>query len=295
MGTPDFAVPSLERLFADGHEVVGVFTKADKPVGRGMKLAQSAVKVALNGRSPLFQPETFKDGEALKLLRELAPEVIVVVAYGKLLPREVLELPPYGCVNIHGSLLPHYRGAAPIQRAVLNGETVTGVTSMYMSEELDAGDTIFTAITAIDENETAGELFDRLAPLGAELLSETLAAIEADIAVGMPQDVEQATYAPPLTRDMAVIDWTKPAREVHNLVRGLNPWPIARATFGGTEFKVFATAVVEASGAAGTILEAGDGGLTVACGEGAVIIKELQVPGGRRMAAGDYLRGHAVL
>ncbi len=298
MGTPDFAVASLERLIADGHDISAVFTQPDKPQGRKMKLTPPPVKqVALTHHIPVYQPETFKNESQLPLLRELAPEVIVVVAYGKLLPQYVLELPKYGCINVHGSLLPKYRGAAPVQWMVLNGETTAGVTTMYMDRGLDTGDILLTRETAVGENETAGELFDRLAALGADLISETLSRLPQGIA-RTPQDDSQSTYVSVLDKSMAVIDWTQPAQQVHNRIRGLDPWPVALTTRGGVRLKLFQSRMTDRSAQvpAGTVVEAdAKTGLFVACGDGRVLqITEVQMVGKKRMPAGDYLRGHAM-
>lgn len=298
MGTPDFAVASLERLIADGHDIAAVFTQPDKPQGRKMKLTPPPVKqVALTHHIPVYQPDTFKNESQLPLLRELAPEVIVVVAYGKLLPQYVLELPKYGCINVHGSLLPKYRGAAPVQWMVLNGETTAGVTTMYMDRGLDTGDILLTRETAVGENETAGELFDRLAALGADLISETLSRLPQGIA-RTPQDDSQSTYVSVLDKSMAVIDWTQPAQQVHNRIRGLDPWPVALTTRGGVRLKLFQSRMTDRSAQvpAGTVVEAdAKTGLFVACGDGRVLqITEVQMVGKKRMSAGDYLRGHAM-
>ncbi|SHH50181.1 methionyl-tRNA formyltransferase [Sporobacter termitidis DSM 10068] len=297
MGTPGFAAVSLRRLYEDGHDILAVFTQPDKPQGRGMKLACCPVKeLALAHGTPVLQPTTLRDGETLYLLHALRPDVIAVVAYGRLLPEEILRLPPYGCINIHGSILPKYRGAAPIQRAVLNGETETGVTSMYMAPEMDAGDIIMIKKTPIGDDETSGELFERLSVLGAELLSETVAALENGTAARTKQNDGEATFAPPLTKELAPLDWTKRAREITAQVRGLNPWPVATACIGGAAFKVFKARGRECpSGKApGTVISAEADGIEIACADGTVTILELQAPGGKRMAAADYLRGHPI-
>lgn len=298
MGTPDFAVGSLERLIADGHEIVGVFTQPDKPQGRKMKLMPPPVKqLALAHDIPVYQPETFKNESQLALLQELAPEVIVVVAYGKLLPGYVLDLPKYGCINVHGSLLPKYRGAAPVQWMVLNGEKTAGVTTMYMDRGLDTGDILLVRETAVGENETAGELFDRLAAMGADLISETLDRLPEGIE-RTPQDDSQSTYVSMLDKSMAVVDWSKPAQQVHNLIRGLDPWPVALTTRDGGRLKLFQSRMTDhtADVPAGTVVEADPKtGLFIACGDGRVLqILEVQMVGKKRMAAGDYLRGHAI-
>ena len=296
MGTPDFALESLKRLYDDGHEIAAVYSQPDKPQNRGMKLKFSPVKAfALEKGLPVFQPESLKDPEEQNRLRTLAPELIAVVAYGRILPQAVLDIPAKGCVNLHGSLLPKYRGAAPIQRAVLNGEKESGVTTMYMSAGLDSGDIIDTAVTEIGEYETAGELFDRLMVLGAELLSRTLKDIEAGSARRRPQDHTQATQAPMLSKAESPLDWQKSADELINQARGLDPWPCAVAQIGGQSFKVFALRRTGNTSAQrpGEIISAGKAGLEIACGDGkTVLVTQLQAAGGRRMAAADYLRGH---
>lgn len=290
MGTPDFAVPCLQRLLEDGHEVPAVFTQPDKPVGRHAVLTPPPVKqLALSHGIPVYQPTKMRDGTAAALLRELAPDCLVVVAYGRILPQEILDVPPRGCVNIHGSLLPRYRGAAPIQWSVIRGETVTGVTSMFMDAGMDTGDIIDTLTTPIGENETAGELFERLAPLGARLLSTTLAAIADGTVTRRPQNDAEATMAPMLEKAMGRLDLTRPARELHNQVRGMNPWPGAFCTAGGKTLKIHEARVAAGSGAPGTLLCADP--VTVACGEGALQLVTVQPEGKPRMAAEAWLRG----
>ena len=290
MGTPDFAVPCLQRLLEDGQEVPAVFTQPDKPVGRHAVLTPPPVKqLALSHGIPVYQPTKMRDGTVAALLRELAPDCLVVVAYGRILPQEILDVPPRGCVNIHGSLLPLYRGAAPIQWSVIRGETVTGVTSMFMDAGMDTGDIIDTLTTPIGENETAGELFERLAPLGARLLSTTLAAIADGTVTRRPQNDAEATMAPMLEKAMGRLDLTRPARELHNQVRGMNPWPGAFCTAGGKTLKIHETRVAAGSGAPGTLLCADP--VTVACGEGALQLVTVQPEGKPRMAAEAWLRG----
>lgn len=299
MGTPDFAVPSLEALIAAGHTICGVFTQPDRPKNRGMKLQAPPVKrIALAHDIPVFQPVTLKDGTALEEIRQLSPELIVVAAYGRLLPREILELPANGCINVHSSLLPKYRGAAPINWAVLNGEEETGVTIMYMAQELDAGDIIAQASTPIDPDETVETLHDRLAQMGGELLVKTVTDLAAGTATRTPQDESKVTFAPLLSRALSPIDWTKPAKAIHDQVRGLTPWPATSTDIlNGETVKVFAVQETGESTqkAPGTVLSAGKEGIDVSCGDGKVIrITELQAPGSRRMAAADYLRGHPI-
>ena len=293
MGTPDIAATCLNRIMEDGFQVVGVYTQPDRPKGRGMKMVFSPVKeLAIAHNIPVFQPENFRADETVNELRALKPDVCAVVAYGRILPQRVLDIPTLGCVNIHASLLPQYRGSAPYQWAVLDGLSETGVTAQHMALKMDAGDVIDVAKTPIGENETAGELLDRLAVLGAELLSNTLRRFESGRPEGTPQDESRVSFAPMLDKSMCPIDWTKTAQQVHDHVRGLNPWPTATATLGGTFFKIHSTVVVEGSGAPGQILGLTKTGLRVACGEGAVEIRALQAEGGKRMAAPDYFRGH---
>lgn len=293
MGTPEIAAVCLNRILQDGFEVAGVYTQPDRPKNRGMKLAASPVKeLALAHGIAVYQPENFRADETVQTLRALAPDAVVVVAYGRILPKCVLDIPPLGCINIHTSLLPRYRGSAPYQWAVLDGQRETGVTAMYLTPEMDAGDIIAAVRTDIDPDETAGELLARLAPLSAALLSETLRAVEGGSASRTPQDASRATYAPMLDKTMCPIDWSQSARQVHNHVRGLHPWPVATAELCGRRFKIHRTALADGSGEAGTILGVTKTGLLVACGEGAVEIRELQAEGGRRMAAADYFRGH---
>ena len=294
MGTPDIAATCLKKVLSDGFEVVGVYTQPDRPKGRGMKMVASPVKeVALAAGIPVFQPENFREEETVEALRELKPDVCAVVAYGRILPQKVLDVPKYGCINIHASVLPKYRGSAPYQWAVLDGLTETGVTAMYLCREMDAGDIIDVSKTPIGENETAGELLDRLAELGADLLSKTLRRFASEGKVpAVPQNPDEVSYAPMLDKTMCPIDWNKTARQVHNHVRGLHPWPVATMELQGKKFKVHAAHVVSGSGTPGQILGLTKTGLVIACGEGAVEITSLQAEGGKRMAAPDYFRGH---
>ena len=294
MGTPDIAATCLKKILADGFDVVGVYTQPDRPKGRGMKLVASPVKqVAVDAGIPVFQPENFREEETVQQLRDLKPDVCAVVAYGRILPQKVLDIPRLGCINIHASLLPSYRGSAPYQWAMLDGLQETGVTAMYLIREMDAGDIIDVSKTPIGENETAGELLDRLAVLGAELLSKTLSRFDAGEKVPRtPQDESKVSYAPMLDKTMCPIDWSKTARQVHDHVRGLHPWPVATMELEGKLFKVHETRVVPGSGEPGKILALNKTGLVIACGEGAVEIRSLQAEGGKRMAAADYFRGH---
>ena len=296
MGTPDFAVASLSALLAAGHEVCGVFTQPDKPKNRGMKLQASPVKeFALAHDIPVFQPVKMRDGEAMGYIRDLDPALIVVAAYGRILPDDILDYPAHGCINVHSSLLPRYRGAAPINWAILNGDKTTGVTIMHMAAELDAGDIILQEETDIGPDETAPELFDRLAALGGALLVEAVGQIERGEAARTPQTASEVTYAPMLGRELSPMDWTKPAQTLHDQVRGLLPWPCATAEFGGVRCKVFSTAVLDGTTdlKPGTVAEAGKDGIVMACGGGSLLrVRELQPDGKKRMAAADFLRGH---
>ena len=298
MGTPDFAAESLAALSRAGFEIAGVFTQPDRPKGRGMKLAACETKkLALELGYPVFQPESLKTGEAAELLRSLAPELLCVVAYGKLLPDEILAIPKYGAVNVHGSLLPRYRGASPIQWSVLNGDEYAGVTTMYLAHDMDAGDIIYQSAVPVGEYETAGELFNRLAKLGGELLVKTVSAIEAGAAPRRPQNHAEATYVGQLDKSLCPIDWTGSPREIIKHVCGLNPWPVATMELAGETLKVFAARYTDTvtDKAPGRVVSAGKDGLEIACGGGkTVLITELQAPGRKRMSAAAYLVGHPV-
>ena len=295
MGTPDFAVASLRRLVEEGHTVCGVLTQPDKPRNRGHKVTFSPVKeYALSVGLDVYQPTTLRDEAALELVRGLRPELTVVAAYGKLLPEEILAVPPLGSINVHSSLLPKYRGAAPINWAILNGEETTGVSIMYMAKALDAGDVILQRSTAIGPDEDAPALTARLAELGAEALSETVAALAAGTASRTPQEEAEMTYAPMLSRELSAMDFSRGARALDCQVRGLIPWPCAQAEIAGTRFKVYRTAPGHPTDKApGTVLFAGKQGIEVACGDGqSLYLTEIQAEGGKRMAAGAYLLGH---
>lgn len=293
MGTPDIAATCLKKILSDGFDVVGVYTQPDRPKGRGMKLVASPVKeVALEAGLPVFQPENFRDEESVQQLAALQPDICAVVAYGRILPQKILDIPTMGCINIHASVLPRYRGSAPYQWAVLDGLKETGVTAMYLCREMDAGDIIDVSKTPIGENETAGELLDRLAVLGADLLSRTLTRFAAGPVEAVPQDPALVSFAPMLDKTMCPIDWSKTAQQVHDHVRGLHPWPVATMELEGQHFKVHQTVLCEGSGQPGEILGLTKTGLRIACGEGAVEIRMLQAEGGKRMAAPDYFRGH---
>lgn len=298
MGTPDFAASSLDILLRERFDVVGVFTQPDKPKGRGMELAASPVKqIAQAAGIPVFQPEKMRDGTALREIRELRPDILVVVAYGRILPDDILAVPPLGAVNVHGSLLPKYRGAAPIQWAVLNGDEVTGVSTMYLASEMDSGDIIYTEETAIGEKETSGELFDRLKEMGAELLVRTLRDIEAGTAPRRAQDPDQASYVTMLDKSLCPIDWDRSPRAVLKWICGLQPWPVATMELEGKTYRVFDAEYSEnrTDKAPGSVVSTGERGIEMACAGGETLyITELQAPGKKRMRAADFLRGHAL-
>ncbi len=296
MGTPDFAVDCLEALVNSSHEVVAVFSQPDKPQGRKQILTAPEVKICAQKYGiPVFQPATLKNGSSTELLKELNPDLIVVVAYGKLIPQEILDIPQYGCVNVHGSLLPKLRGAAPIQWAVLNGEKETGVTTMQLDAGLDTGDILLTKKTEIEENETSGELFDRLKVLGAELLLETIDAILAGTLTPVKQDDSLSTYASMLDKSMSPVDWSKSALEVHNHIRGLEPWPVATANVCGRVLKLFGSRMGNTCGkSAGEIVSA-EKELEICCGDGrSVVITQVQAQGKNKMSAADFLRGNKI-
>lgn len=296
MGTPDFAEESLRALLEAGEDVAAVFTQPDKPRGRGMQESFSPVKtLAVERGIPVYQPATLKDGAATELLRTLAPELLVVVAYGRILPQTFLDVAKYGSINVHGSLLPKYRGAAPIQWAVLNGDKTTGVSVQYMAAAMDAGDVIASRETEIGEFETSGELFDRLKTLGAELLVETVRKIASGDVVRVPQNEADATYTKMLHKEMCPIDWNKSPREIVKHICGLDPWPVATAELGGVSFRVFGAEYTDTKTALapGKIVSAGKVGIEVACGGGQTLrITEIQAAGKKRMSAAAFLLGH---
>ncbi len=297
MGTPDFAVKPLKALIENNYDVCGVVTQPDKPVGRKAILTPPPVKIeAENTGIKVYQPQTLKNGEGIDILKETNPDVVIVVAYGKILPKDFLEFSKYGCINIHGSLLPKYRGAAPIQRCVLDGEEYAGVTAMQMDVGLDTGDMLLVEKTKIGENETSGELFDRLADMGAQLLIKTLDKLQKDELKPEKQNDEESTYASMLDKSMSPVDWKNSAQQVHNQIRGLDPWPVALTVYNGKTLKLFRSYLTDSlsSGEAGTV-KAVKEGLAVFCGDGkAVIITEVQYEGKKRMKAVDFLRGNPI-
>ena len=299
MGTPDFAQASLIQLQTDGFEICGVFTQPDRPRGRGMQLVFSPVKEsALEYGIPVYQPDSLRTEEIQHLIRELAPDAIAVVAYGKMIPDAIINSAKFGAINLHGSLLPKYRGAAPIQWAVLNGEATTGVCTIYLNAGMDAGDVIYSQETEIGDTETSGELFDRLKIMGAELLSRTLTDIEKGIAPRTPQNEAEATFAPRLDKSLSPIDWNRSPREVLKWIYGLQPWPVATTMLQGNEIRIFGASytdtVTELS--PGSVVAADSNGILFACGSGACLcVTELQIAGKRRMSAAEFLRGHPVV
>ncbi len=291
MGTPDFAKAILRRLVDTGRNVVGVFSQPDKPVGRHQVLEPTPVKKLAEERGiPVCQPAKMKDGAALAMMRAFAPDLVVVAAYGRILPPELLAVPELGCINIHGSLLPKYRGAAPIQWSVINGDETTGVTAMYMAEGMDTGDMILKLETPIGPDETSGELFDRLALLGADAIEKTLELFDAGSVPREKQDDALATMAPMLKKEMARIDFSMTAKRIHDLVRGMEPWPVAFTTLAGKTIKVHSAAAIQGfSGAPGELLD--EKRLILGCGDGAVELLTVQPEGKSRMAGADFIRG----
>ena len=298
MGTPDFAAASLKKLIDKKYDIAAVFTQPDKPRDRGMKLSYSPVKdLVLENNIPVYQPTKLRDGTATELIKSLDPDILVVVAYGRILPDDMLEVPKYGAINVHASLLPKYRGAAPIQWAVLNGDKITGVTTMYLASEMDTGDIIYTSETEIGEFETSGELFDRLMIMGAELLDRTLRDIEAGTAPRTPQDHSKASYVKMLDKSLSPIEWAKTPREVIKQIYGLQPWPVATAELDGKVFKIYSAEYTQnkTDKAPGSVVSAGKKGIEIACLDGeTVLITELQAAGKKRMKASDYLLGHPI-
>ena len=296
MGTPEFAVPTLEAVVAAGHEVVGVYTQPDKAVGRKQVLTPPPVKVCAEKYGfPVFQPVTLRDGSAEENIKTLSPDIIVVVAYGKILPEALLSLPKYGCVNGHASLLPRHRGASPIQWSIVSGDKVTGVTTMYMAKGIDTGDMLLKAETEIGQDETAGELHDRLSVIGAELMVKTLKGLEEGTITPEPQDESEATHAPIIDKEMGYLKFDAPATDICNLIKGFNPWPAAYFTVDGKRIKVFASKVSgKTDKEPGTVVRS-DGELIIACAEGTSLsLTEIQPEGKKRMTAKDYLTGHSL-
>ncbi len=297
MGTPDFAVPSLEALIKNGYEICGAVTQPDKPKGRGHHLTPPPVKeCAIKHNIEVFQPETLKGEAFLEELKNLNPDIIIVVAYGKILPKYIIDYPKFGCINVHGSLLPKYRGAAPIQWAVINGEEETGVTTMQMDEGLDTGDMLLTLKTKIGENETAGELFDRLSVIGADALILTLDKIKDGTIKRIPQNDSDSSYAKMLDKNTGKIDWSKSSREIFSLIKGTNPYPIAHTLYKGEVLKIFAASIgSKTNKKAGEIISLNNKKIEVACGDGvSLLISEVQPFGKKRMDTVSFLNGNSV-
>ena len=293
MGTPDFAVSCLDGIVKAGHDVCAVFTQPDKPRGRKMIMTPPDVKVyALEHGLDVYQPDTLRDGKAFEIIRELEPDVIVVAAYGKILPKEIIDYPKFGCINVHGSILPKYRGAAPIQWSVINGDSETGITTMQMNEGLDTGDILLVEKTPISIEDTAASVFDRLADIGSKLIVKTLDYAQNGRLTPVKQDDSKATYAAMLDKNISEIDFSKPAIEVHNLVRGLYDWPIAHTYLNGKKLKIFKTSVSELSGKPGEVVSTSP--FTVACANGSIEILELQLEGKKRMDYKSFLLGHPI-
>lgn len=296
MGTPEFSVPTLNALIESEHEVIGVVTQPDKPKGRGKKVSVTPIKeVALEHNIPVYQPKKVKDNEFVELIKELNPDVMVVIAFGQLLSKDLLEFPKWGCINVHASLLPRYRGAGPIQWAVINGEAETGITTMHMDVGLDTGDMILKDSIKLDEKETAGSLHDKLSQLGAITLIKTLKALEEGQAPREQQNDEVATYAPMLTKELGKIDWNKSAIEIERLIRGLNPWPSAYTHLDNKFLKIWEADVVHSNeGAIGEIIQVTENEIIVQTKNEAIAIKELQLEGKKRMKTKDFLRGYTI-
>ncbi len=296
MGTPEFALPPLEGLIAAGVNLVGVYTQPDRPKGRGKKLTASPVKkLALEHDIPVYQPQKLRDPVAVEELRALQPDLIIVVAYGQILPKSVLEIPKYHCINIHASLLPKYRGAAPINKAIIDGETETGVTTMLMDVGLDTGAMLVKMSLPIAADETAGKLHDRLSLLGRKAMEETLHQVCMETLDPIEQDDELSCYAPMMKKEDGLIDWQQSATAIHNQVRGLDPWPAAHTLLIGDVLKIADTSVEDGVGAPGTVVSADKTGVRVACGEGILNIGELQLPGKKRLSAANFISGKALI
>lgn len=297
MGTPDIAKGCLEKLINENKNVIGVVTQADKPIGRGKKMGMPPVKeLALEYNIPVYQPIKARDEEFINTLKEINPDVIVVVAYGQILPKALLDIPKFGCINVHVSLLPKYRGAAPINWVIINGEEKTGVTTMYMDEGLDTGDIILQREFALSNEITAGELHDTMMVEGSELLIETLDLIEKGTAPRIPQNDEESSYAPIMNKSLGKIDFTKSAKEIHDLVRGVNPWPSAYTTYDSKTMKVWKTKVLDESSnkECGTILKVDKEGIRVATKDKVLLIEDIQMPNKKRVAVCEYIKGNKI-
>lgn len=297
MGTPDIAKGCLQKLIDEKYDIIGVVTQPDKPQNRGKKLGMPPVKeLALKYDIPVYQPIKARDEEFVATLKELNPDIIVVVAFGQILPKSILDIPKFGCINVHVSLLPKYRGAAPINWVIINGEEKTGVTTMYMDEGLDTGDMILIEEFDLDDEITAGELHDKMKDRGAEVLIETLKQIEKGTAPRIPQNHEEFTYAPMMNKSLGEVNWSKSAREIHNLVRGVNPWPSAYTTYEGSTMKVWKTEVLNETSdkEPGTILKVDKDGIRISTKDNVVLVKEIQMPGKKRVLVSEYIKGNNI-
>jgi methionyl-tRNA formyltransferase len=298
MGTPEFAVPSLEMLIKEGHEVLAAVTQPDKPKGRGNKLCAPPVKeFALKHSIEVLQPSKIKTDEFVEQIRALGPDLLITAAYGKILSKDLLDVPVLGCINVHGSLLPSYRGAAPIHWAIINGEKTTGITTMFTDVGLDTGDILLKRELEIGPDITVGEMHDKMAILGAEVLKDTLTELVKGSLERKPQDDTLSSYAPILTKEVGLIDWSKTAQQIHNLVRGIDPWPGAFTLMSGNRMRIWSTSLAtykETSLAIGEIVEVSDDGILVKCFNGYILIKEVQFDSSKRMSVSDYIRGHKI-
>ncbi|MEG1311092.1 MAG: methionyl-tRNA formyltransferase [Romboutsia sp.] len=297
MGTPDIAVGCLQKIIDEKHEIIGVVTQPDKPVGRGKKLGMPPVKeLALKHNLDVYQPAKARDEEFVNILKELNPELIIVVAFGQILPKSILDIPKLGCVNVHVSLLPKYRGAAPINWVIINGEEKTGVTTMYMDEGLDTGDMILKTEFSLDNEITAGELHDQMMEIGAQTLKETIDLIEKGCAPRKVQNHDEFTYAPMMNKSLGNINWNKNAREIHNLVRGVNPWPSAYTTYNNATMKVWKTEVLseDSDKMPGSIIKVDKDGIRVATSCNVLLIKEIQISGKKRVLVSEYIKGNSI-
>lgn len=297
MGTPDFSVPCLQAIIDEGHEVVAVITQPDKPKGRGKKMSMPPVKeLALKYDIEVYQPQRVKTQEFVDILKDINPDVIIVVAFGQILSKDILDIPKYGCINVHASLLPKYRGAAPINWVIINGEKTTGVTTMYMDVGLDTGDMILKKEMNIGIEETAGELHDKMMYVGADVLKDTLRLIENNNAPREKQNDDESSYAPIMDKNLGNINWSKKCEEIYNLIRGTNPWPSAYTKYNGETMKIWKSEILdkESNNNPGTILKVDKEGVQVATGDKIILLKEIQMPGKRRMSIEDYIKGNDI-
>lgn len=297
MGTPDFAVPSLKVLIEEGFDVVSVITQPDKPKGRGKKMSMPPVKEeALKHGIEVHQPKRVKSEEFVAILKDINPDVIIVVAFGQILSKEILDIPKFGCINVHGSLLPQYRGAAPINWVVINGEKTTGITTMYMDEGLDTGDMILKAKLDIGDDETAGHLYDRMCMLGGEVLRDTLKLLKEDNLKREKQDDSKSSYAPIMNKSLGNIKWDDKCENIFNLIRGTNPWPSSFTKYNGDTMKIWSSKVLNSTSdkPAGSIVDVTEDGIEVSTGTTNLLIKEIQMPGKKRIQVKDYIRGNQI-